>query len=89
MDALWSHSITWRIAVGPQARRNVLTRQTLSAGDQAQAGGAGNVGGFSPHAGVAVPANQRNKRERVAHHQPPGAIHHFSTIANLRNTLDQ
>jgi hypothetical protein len=52
MDALWSHSITWRIAVGPQARRNVLTRQTLSAGDQAQAGGAGNVGGFSPHAGV-------------------------------------
>ena len=54
LDPLWGHSITWRIAVGPQAGRKVLTLQTLPAGDPAQAGGAGNVGGFSLHAGVAV-----------------------------------
>ena len=65
MDPLWGHSITWRIAVGPQAGRKVLTLQTLAAGDPAQAGGVGNVGGFSLHAGVAVRANQRNKRERL------------------------
>jgi hypothetical protein len=28
MDPLWGHSITWRIAVGPQAGRKVLTLQT-------------------------------------------------------------
>jgi ribosomal protein S30 len=65
MNPLWGHSITWRIAVGPQAGRKVLTLQTLPADDLAQAGGAGNVGGFSLHAGVAVRANQPNKRERL------------------------
>ncbi len=53
MDPLWGHSITWRIAVGPQAGRKVLTLQTLPAGDPAQAHAPGNVGGFSLHAGVA------------------------------------
>ena len=65
MDPLWGHSITWRIAVGPQAGRKVLTLQTLPADDSAQAGAAGNAGGFSLHAGVAVRANQRNERERL------------------------
>jgi hypothetical protein len=49
MDPLWVHCIAYRIAAGPQAGRKV---QTLSAGDPAQAGGAGNVGGFSLHAGA-------------------------------------
>lgn len=31
MDALFAHSITYRIAVGPQAGRNVFTLQTLPA----------------------------------------------------------
>ncbi len=53
------------IAVGPQAGRKVLTLQTLPAGDPGQAHAPGNVGGFSLHAGVAVRANQRNKRERL------------------------
>ena len=65
MDPLWGHSITWRIAVGPQAGRKVLTLQTLPVGDPEQAHAPGNVGGFSLHAGVAVRANQRNKRERL------------------------
>lgn len=37
--------------------------QTLPASDPAQAGRAGNMGGYSLHAGVAVRANQRNKPE--------------------------
>ena len=65
MDPLWGHSITWRIAIGPQAGRKVMTLQTLPAAEADQAGAAGNVGGFSLHAGVAVRANQRNKRERL------------------------
>lgn len=65
MDPLWGHSITWRIAVGPQAGRKVMTLQTLPAGDQGQTHAPGNVGGFSLHAGVAIRANQRNKRERL------------------------
>jgi hypothetical protein len=74
MDPLWGHSITRRIAVGPQAGRKALTLQTLAAGDPGQATAPGNVGGFTLHVGVAVCASQRNKRERVPHHQPPGAI---------------
>jgi hypothetical protein len=65
MDPLWGHSITWRIAVGPQAGRKVMTLQTLPAEQADQASGAGNAGGFSLHGGVAVRANQRAKRERL------------------------
>ena len=54
MDPLWGHSITNRIAVGPQAGRKVLTLQSLPGGDPEQAHAAGNVGGFSLHAGVAA-----------------------------------
>ncbi len=43
-------------------------------GDPGQAGGAGNVGGFSLHAGVAVRANQRNKRERLCRYITRPAI---------------
>jgi hypothetical protein len=39
--------------------------QTAPAEQADQAGAAGNVSGFSLHAGVAVRANQRNKRERL------------------------
>jgi len=39
--------------------------QTVPAEQADQAGAAGNVSGFSLHAGVAVRANQRNKRERL------------------------
>jgi hypothetical protein len=74
MDSLGGHSIIWRTAVGPQAGRKMLTLQALAAGDTGQAHAPGNVGGFSLHVGVAVRASQRNKRERVPHHQPSGAI---------------
>jgi hypothetical protein len=67
MQTLQGHSITYRIAVGPQAGRKVFTLQTLPAGDQQdQLGDAvGKVAGFSLHAGVATKAHERTKLERL------------------------
>ncbi len=67
MDNLWGHSITYRIAVGPQAGRKVFTLQTLPAYDVevSHSGAAGQVTGFSPHAGVAAWANELEKLERL------------------------
>ena len=62
MDQLRGHSITYRIAVGPQKSRKVFTLQTLP--DQRDADDTpafGNVAGFSLHAGVAAKADQRDK----------------------------
>ncbi len=62
MDQLRGHSITYRIAVGPQQGRKVFTVQTLpDERDAADASAVGNVAGFSLHAGVAAKANQRDK----------------------------
>ncbi len=68
MDQLRGHSITYRIAVGPQQGRKVFTLQTLPDERDAYespATTAGNVAGFSLHAGVAAKANQRAKLERL------------------------
>jgi len=62
MDQLRGHSITYRIAVGPQQGRKVFTLQTLpDERDADDAPAVGNVAGFSLHAGVAVKATQRDK----------------------------
>ena len=52
MDQLRGHSITYRIAIGPQQGRKVFTLQTLpaSALDEQFGDIAGNVAGFSLHA---------------------------------------
>ena len=65
MDRLLGHSITYRIAVGPQAGRKVFTLQTLPAGDEPFGDGVGKVAGFSLHAGVAARADERKKLERL------------------------
>ena len=66
MDQLRGHSITYRIAVGPQQGRKVFTLQTLpDERDADETPAAGNVAGFSLHAGVAAKANQRDKLERL------------------------
>ena len=66
MDQLRGHSITYRIAVGPQQGRKVFTLQTLpDERDADEAPAVGKVAGFSLHAGVAAKANQRDKLERV------------------------
>jgi hypothetical protein len=67
MSQLCGHSITYRIAIGPQAGRKVFTLQTLPACDPEDQVGdtVGRVAGFSLHAGVAVRANERQKLERL------------------------
>jgi len=66
MDQLSGHSITYRIAVGPQAGRKVFTLQTLPACDPEgkYSDTAGKIAGFSLHAGVAAKADERKKLRR-------------------------
>ena len=65
MTPLLGHSITYRIAVGPQAGRKVFTLQTLPASGEPFDDGIGKVAGFSLHAGVAARADERKKLERL------------------------
>jgi hypothetical protein len=67
MHHLLGHSITYRIAVGPQQGRKVFTLQTLPdcGSDDPCARTPGNVAGFSLHAGVATKAHERDKLERL------------------------
>ncbi|HNL15326.1 MAG TPA: IS91 family transposase [Accumulibacter sp.] len=67
MNSLLGHSITYRIAVGPQAGPKVFTLQMLPACDPEDQVGdtVGKVAGFSLHAGVAARANERQKLERL------------------------
>jgi len=65
MDELLSHSITYRIAVGPQAGRKVFTLQTLAARDGPFGDAVSKVAGFSLHAGVEAQADERKKLERL------------------------
>jgi hypothetical protein len=67
MVQLQGHSITYRIAVGPQQGRKVFTLQTLPPDDDSS-GGSDRVAkeaGFSLHAGVSTEAHQRDKLERL------------------------
>lgn len=65
MTPLPGHSITYRIAIGPQAGRKVFTLQTLPASGEPFDDEAGKVAGFSLHAGVAARADERKKLERM------------------------
>jgi hypothetical protein len=66
-NQLLGSSITYRIAVGPQQGRKVLTLQTLPdcESDNPFSNSVGEVAGFSLHAGVATKANDRVKLERL------------------------
>jgi hypothetical protein len=65
LDQLLAHSITYRIAVGPQAGRKVFTLQTLPACDESFNDQVGKVAGFSLHAGVVAGSDERKKLERL------------------------
>ena len=67
MNQRLGHSITYRIAVGPQAGRKVFTLQTLPVCDPEDPFGntVGQVAGFSLHAGVAAKTYERKKLERL------------------------
>ncbi len=66
-NQLFGSSITYRIAVGPQQGRKVFTLQTLPdcESDNPFSSSAGEVAGFSLHAGVATRVNERTKLERL------------------------
>ncbi|MFN9791678.1 MAG: transposase, partial [Pseudomonadota bacterium] len=74
MDTLRMRSITYRIATGKHAGRKVATLQTLPADADALQGDAGQVGGFSLHAGVAAQAHERDKLERLCRYIARPAI---------------
>ena len=66
MNQLPGHSITYRIAVGPQAGRKVFTLQTLPACEPDDyADTASKASGFSLHAGVAARSDECKKPERL------------------------
>jgi hypothetical protein len=67
MHHLLGHSITYRIAVGPQQGRKVFTLQTLPdcGPDDRFTATVGKAAGFSLHAGVATKAHERDKLERL------------------------
>jgi hypothetical protein len=66
MSQLLGCSISYRIAVGPQAGQKVFTLQTLPpADDESDGGSVGKISGFSLHAGVSAKAHERRKLERV------------------------
>ena len=71
-----SHSVTYRVAIGPQKGRKVFTLQTIapqpeSAPDNARVA---KLNGFSLHAGVAARAHQRKKLERLCRYIARPAI---------------
>jgi hypothetical protein len=76
MVQLQGHSITYRIAVGPQQGRKVFTLQTLPP-DEDDSGGSDRVAkeaGFSLHAGVSTEAHQRDTRERLCRYVSRPAV---------------
>jgi hypothetical protein len=74
MDPLGGHSITYRIAVGPQQGRKVFTLKTLPARDEPLDEGVGKVAGFSLQAGVAAKADERRKLERLCRYMARPAV---------------
>jgi hypothetical protein len=76
MVQLQGHSITYRIAVGPQQGRKVFTLQTPPP-DEGNSGGSDRVAKeaeFSLHAGVATEAQQRDKLERLCRYVTRPAV---------------
>ena len=67
LAAVVGHSITYRIAVGPNEGRKAFTLQTLAPALEAPgtAQALAKHSGFSLHAGVAAAAHQRDKVERL------------------------
>ena len=67
MQELHSHSVTYRIAMGPQRGRKVFTLQTIPPQPDLPSGSerVAKLAGFSLHAGVAAKAHQRDKLERL------------------------
>jgi hypothetical protein len=74
LNDLLGHSITYRIAVGPQAGRKAFTLQTVSSREpDHDHPDLAKTAGFSLHAGVAAKAHQRRKLERLCRYDVQGS----------------
>jgi len=64
---LQSHSVTYRVAIGPQQGKKVFTLRTIPAQEpeDGRFSQVGKVDGFSLHAAVATQAHERKKLERI------------------------
>ncbi len=86
IDQILGHSITYRIAVGPQAGRKVFTLQTIPACEADEfTDTTGKVSGFSLHAGVAARADERKKLERLCRYisRPAVSEKRLSLTSNI------
>ena len=73
LDELHSHSITYRIALGPHAGRKAFTLQTLPSSGEFEHGAA-RANGFSLHAGVVAASDERDKLERLSRYSTRSAV---------------
>lgn len=75
MQDVHGHSITYRIAVGPQEGKKVFTLQTLMPKEEDQRfSQLAKANGFSLHAGVATQAHERKKLERICRYVARPAV---------------
>ena len=85
MNHLQGSSITYRIAVGTQQGRKVLTLKTLPSRDElddSTGQALAKAGGFSLHAGVSAKAYQRDKVERLCRYiaRPAVSTHRLERL---------
>ena len=76
MQQVHGHSISYRIAIGPQQGKKVFTLQTLlpKAAQDDRFSQVAKAGGFSLHAGVAVQPHERKKLEHLCRYVARPAI---------------
>jgi hypothetical protein len=70
MQQLLGHSITYRVAVGPQQGKKVFTLQTVPATETSVNAQTARESGFSLHAGVVAQHWERKKLERLSEGGP-------------------
>ena len=91
IDDLLGHSITYRIALGPQQGPKAFTLQTVPAATDTSDGKLARAAGFSLHAGVACEAHEREKLERLCRYitRPAVSTERLSLTAqgNIRYRL--
>ena len=84
MDDVLGHSITYRVAVGPQAGTKVFSLQTVPAQELSRKPYVATESGFNLHAGVIAQAHQRDKLERLCRYicRPPIAEERLSLTSS-------
>jgi len=91
MQQLLGHSITYRVAVGPQQGKKVFTLQTVPATESEGNSQVAQKSGFSLHAGVVAQHWERKKLERLCRYITRPAISEkrlsITPVGNVRYQL--